>query len=92
LISPDRHYHLQDPDTLVWGPDSFPDAYRARDAIVYGICIGITLSKNESDRFLAVRQGQPETLRVDTVFSRSADGHAISIFQSKKYTAKNGTS
>ena len=28
--------HLQDPQTLVWGPDDFPDGYHGEDAVVYG--------------------------------------------------------
>src|SRR5437016_14012450 len=29
-------FHLQDPQTLVWGPDDFPDGYQREDALVYG--------------------------------------------------------
>ena len=28
--------HLQDPQTLVWGPDDFPDGYHGREVVVYG--------------------------------------------------------
>jgi serine/threonine protein phosphatase 1 len=28
--------HLQDPQTLVWGPNDFPDAYHGEDSVVYG--------------------------------------------------------
>jgi len=28
--------HLQDPETLLWGPDGFPDGYRGQEAVVYG--------------------------------------------------------
>ncbi len=28
--------HLQDAETLIWGPDDFPDGYRGREAVVYG--------------------------------------------------------
>jgi serine/threonine protein phosphatase 1 len=28
--------HLQDPQTLIWGPDGFPDGYHGQEAVVYG--------------------------------------------------------
>jgi len=28
--------HLQDPETLIWGPDGFPDGYHGQEAVVYG--------------------------------------------------------
>jgi diadenosine tetraphosphatase ApaH/serine/threonine PP2A family protein phosphatase len=32
----DRPLHLQDPQTLIWGPDGFPDGYHGQEAVVYG--------------------------------------------------------
>jgi len=28
--------HVLDPETLIWGPDGFPDGYHGQDAVVYG--------------------------------------------------------
>lgn len=28
--------NLQDPETLIWGPEGFPDGYRGQEAVVYG--------------------------------------------------------
>jgi serine/threonine protein phosphatase 1 len=81
--------HLQNSDTLLWGPDNFPDAYRGRDAIVYG----------HWDNAFDDESGWPlpcikdnRTFGIDTISRgvltamRFPDGE---IFQSKKYPSSN---
>lgn len=81
--------HLQNSDTLLWGPDNFPDAYRERDAIVYG----------HWDNSFDDESGWPlpcikdnRTFGIDTISRggltamRFPDGE---IFQSKKYPSTN---
>ena len=77
--------HLQDPDTLVWGPDSFPNAYRGRDAIVYGHWDNASEDENGWP-WPCIKNNH--TFGIDTISHgvltamRFPDGE---IFQSKKY-------
>jgi serine/threonine protein phosphatase 1 len=35
-IRDDRPLNLHDPETLLWGPDGFPEGYHGQEAVVYG--------------------------------------------------------
>jgi hypothetical protein len=77
--------HLQEPETLLWGPDGFPNGYCGSDAVVYGHWDNSVL---DEAGWPCPRVGSNRTFGIDTISHgvltamRFPDGRMI---QSGKY-------